>query len=902
MAHAIDIAEIDRLFEQLLELSESDRCVRLAGIEAAAPEQARMLRRLLALAASVDTGDFRSAADAAIDDAEELPPPDIPGYRILSQLGRGGMGTVYEAVRTVHGVEQPVALKVLRAHGAGAVDPQRFVEEQSILARLQHPNIALLLDVGSRDGRAYMVMERVVGEPIDRALPPPAAVARVLDAVLQVADALQRAHDHLIVHRDIKPDNVLMDADGHVKLIDFGIARAAQAQPPAGSGGATEPLTLRYASPEQLMAQPVGVASDLYQLGLLMHALLTASWPFREDPAQRPSLRLRADAEPLPPSRCVTDPARRRQLAGDIDAIVLKCLRYDPAQRYGSATALREDILRHRGHLPLAARRPTRGYRLQQFARRHPAAVALSASLLLVLFVGVAAAFVLAARSAEYAQRSERVLDTVVGMFAPANPYSGAADRQLTVVDAVARAAERFLGEEDADPAFQVAMLQRLGDMQSALRTFDQQRRLLERALQVAAAHRLPAANDGALAAALAEAQFGQGDFEAADRTIADHGPHATAANRLRLRYVQAKIAQERGERDEAAAHFDALQAAMARTPSDALFAGHVDNSHAILLGALGRFDEAIARFDAARARLDPGRLEHQEMLLTLPMNLAVAHGRKGDYPAADREFRQALASNGERLGPEHPTTLAVARNYSTLLGLTGRFQSSYAMLSAQHDAALAVDDRIARAHFLGRLSLAAFYTGRVESALRYQVEAIDGQAASVGSDARALAGVIDMLAWMLFETGAEDDARWLATEARSRGGDSARRSLLVLALLEADDAEGSPLAATLAGDDSEPCARVEFLALRALRARVAPPAVAVPAECAAAVGLRLRALGLAWHPPWEAQFPTEPFHSTLIERHRGGASVLATAAALTTPQRLLLAQAIGGDPGGRGY
>ena len=310
-----DFAGLDAELEALLELAEATRQARIDAIERADPGRARLLRRLLELAGSAETAGLRRAGTTAeADDA----PPHIPGYRIERELGRGGMGAVFEAVREVEGSEQRVAIKLLRGGGLDPAESERLVTEQRILARLQHPNIAVLLDAGRIDGRPYLVLERIEGVPIDRQLQPPAAPESVLAAIGQVAEALELAHAHFVVHRDIKPENVLVDSEGRIKLIDFGIAKLLEhadfGETPATRTGAA-PMTLRYASPEQLMAQPVGVPSDLYQLGLLMFRLLTGAWPFDESPQQLPTLRTRADVEPLPPSRAVSDPRLRRSRA-----------------------------------------------------------------------------------------------------------------------------------------------------------------------------------------------------------------------------------------------------------------------------------------------------------------------------------------------------------------------------------------------------------------------------------------------------------------------------------------------------------------------------------------------------------------------------------------------------------
>jgi serine/threonine-protein kinase len=325
MNQNLPLAEIDALFEQLLALPEAQREACLVQIAAANANLARSLRRLLELAQASDTRGLRAIGEAALGDCDDAAAPQIPGYRIERELGRGGMGTVYEAHRDLGGIEQPVAVKVLRRALLGEDELRRFLTEQRILARLSHPNITGLLDAGSIDGRPWMALERIEGQPIDRALSPPAPITAVLDAVVQIADALQLAHAHLVVHRDIKPDNVLVDAEGRIKLIDFGIAKllVEELGEHATQTGAA-PLTLRYASPEQLLGRPVGVPSDIYQLGLLMYWQLTGAWPWDESAQQLPTQRTQPEIEPVAPSERVDEAARKRALRGDLDCIVLR--------------------------------------------------------------------------------------------------------------------------------------------------------------------------------------------------------------------------------------------------------------------------------------------------------------------------------------------------------------------------------------------------------------------------------------------------------------------------------------------------------------------------------------------------------------------------------------------------
>jgi len=313
-------------------------------------------------------------------------------YEVVGELGRGGMGVVLKAVRADDAYRKVVAVKLVPAAGLSARARERFLEERQILAGLEHPNIARLLDGGTTaDGVPYLVMELVEGERIDvwcqaRDL----GVDARLRLFLEVAAAVHHAHRNLVVHRDIKPGNVLVTSDGVPKLLDFGVARFA-----TGDGDATltaaSALTPAYASPEQLLQDgPIGTASDVYSLGVLLHELLTGQRPRRSGGGDGELLATAAGLEPERPS-VTAPPALRRRLRGDLDVILLTALRTAPEARYGSAEAFADDVRRHLDGRPVRARPPTLTYRLSKFTRRNPGAVAALTLAIVALAGGVVA-------------------------------------------------------------------------------------------------------------------------------------------------------------------------------------------------------------------------------------------------------------------------------------------------------------------------------------------------------------------------------------------------------------------------------------------------------------------------------------------------------------------------------
>ncbi len=305
----------------------------------------------------------------------------IGPWRLEERLGRGGMGDVWRARRADGAYDEVVALKTVRTGMDAPELVARFEAERHILARLAHPHIARLLDGGvSEDGRPYLVMDYVEGAPItayaeQRALPVAARLALFLD----VCDAVLYAHRNLVVHRDIKPSNILVTRDGHVVLLDFGIAKLLDPGPDSTEGTTRTQarlLTPEFASPEQQRGDPVTTASDVYMLGVVLRELLTGS----------------RDA---PPRATRSAP----KLRGDLDVIVHAATQPDPARRYGSVEPLADDIRRYLAGLPIRARADSWAYRARKFARRHRFGVAIAALLVLALAADVAASMWQAARA-----------------------------------------------------------------------------------------------------------------------------------------------------------------------------------------------------------------------------------------------------------------------------------------------------------------------------------------------------------------------------------------------------------------------------------------------------------------------------------------------------------------------
>ncbi|MEZ5465650.1 MAG: serine/threonine-protein kinase [Lysobacteraceae bacterium] len=428
-----------------------------------------------------------SQPEADLLDADpESAAPSIPGYRLLHRLARGGMGEVWLAERSGDDFRQQVAIKrmgtgILRDRDAQA----RFRVERQILASLDHPNIARLLDGGSSDdGLPYLVMEYVEGERIDAWCRSQALGARgVVELMTRVARALQAAHQQLVVHRDLKPGNVLVDRHGEPKLLDFGIAKLLDGDAfgltRADTRTGAQLLTPRYAAPEQVRGEAIGTAADIYAFGVLLYELLSGESPYG---AAVTTLRLPAavcDDEPAPPSQRLAQRTRRplsttashiesRQLRGDLDAIVLKCLRKQPAGRYAGMGELIADLDAWQQGGIVAARRGSRAYRLRRFVRRHWFGLAVAAGVLLLtmgflfqLSRQLEATRIERDRATLERDKANRVTGFMVDLLKSADP-SRALGEEVSVREALDRGVARLDEGFDDYPALKSHLLARL--------------------------------------------------------------------------------------------------------------------------------------------------------------------------------------------------------------------------------------------------------------------------------------------------------------------------------------------------------------------------------------------------------------------------------------------------------
>ncbi len=385
---------VAELFEAALEKEPAARASFLA--EAAGGDSTLSQEVLLLLAADEKAGEFLSAGLPS----PPMNPPSVPvgrrigQYRVLSEIGHGGMGAVYRAVRDDDQYQKQVAIKLIRGGMASEYTIKRFKAERQILANLEHANIARLIDGGTtEEGAPYFSMEYVEGKPLDQycALHH-LSIPHRLELFRTVCAAVQYAHQRLVIHRDLKPSNILVTEDGTPKLLDFGIAKLLDEEVGLGltfTGFAL--MTPEYSSPEQVKGEPVTTAADVYSLGMVLYELLALQRAYELKTRSTLEIsRVVCQVEPKRPS-AVTPRELSRQLAGDLDTIVLKAVRKEPARRYASAQELSEDIRRHLAGLPVFARGESTSYRAAKFVQRHKAAVAATALVGLSLLGGLVA-------------------------------------------------------------------------------------------------------------------------------------------------------------------------------------------------------------------------------------------------------------------------------------------------------------------------------------------------------------------------------------------------------------------------------------------------------------------------------------------------------------------------------
>jgi tetratricopeptide (TPR) repeat protein/tRNA A-37 threonylcarbamoyl transferase component Bud32 len=495
-----DWHRLNGLLKEALDLDEPARSRWLAALPAGAQDLKPMLERLLSTVAPGATSQtlppvVQMAAAAIATMRREQAGDRIGPWQLDRLLAEGGMGTVWIAQRADGVMQRTAALKLPRAEWIDHGLAERIARERAILARLQHQHIAVLYDAGvGADGRPYLALEYIDGEPIDAWCQgrDPREIVRLF---VQVVRAVAYAHSQLVIHRDIKPGNVLVTAGGVPKLLDFGISKLLEADAPTAHETALtrltgRALTLAYAAPEQVLGQPVAVMADVYALGVVLFELLAQTRLYRAQEPRALEAEL-LEGDPRAPSAVTPDRTRAKLLRGDLDAIVLTALKLAPAERYQSAAAFADDLARYLAGEPVRARPDSRAYRLRKFVARNRLPVAAAGAILLTLAAGLGVALWQADAAREQLRRATAMNDFVLSLIRQADPL---ASRQMKEADLalLATIEERVDTEFKGAPDQQLQLRVTVGDAYRNRGEMVAARRVFQRAIDAAAPY-LPA-------------------------------------------------------------------------------------------------------------------------------------------------------------------------------------------------------------------------------------------------------------------------------------------------------------------------------------------------------------------------------------------------------------------------
>jgi eukaryotic-like serine/threonine-protein kinase len=625
--------------------------------------------------------------DAADDTVTAMAGERIGAWRIEERIGRGGMGDVYRGVRDDASYSQEVAIKLVRPGFATGELSRRFRVERQILAWLEHPNIATLLDGGvSPDGQPYIVMQYVRGLPITEWADANGLDARRrLELFRTVCEAVQFAHTNLVVHRDLKPSNILVTEDGQVRLLDFGIAKLLD--PRGIDTGVTQDLrmlTPERAAPEQLVGGAITTATDVHALGVLLYELLTGRLPFRaESPVELQ--RLITETEPPRPSEYAA------QAKGDLDAIVQKTLRKEPHRRYASAGQLADEITRFLHGEPVLARPDSLGYRARKFIARNRLAVA-AASTFVILLAGSATVAAWQSRERAIAldrmqlerDKAKRLADFLSGVFRINDPGQSRG-REITARELLDRGAADIRTELADQPLVLAEMRMAIGQAYRTLGIMQPADSLL--GLALAQRRELLPPDDPDLAFSL-EQMMRTRAAQSRFREALDLGREATAirqrvdgARSVALAEdldIMGRIYVDLNVLDTAKMHFE-----RALDIQTAAF-GAVDRSVAITLRNLGNIrlwqDSGEAAALYFRQAIDVAKRatsEDDPFVFEMLEDYALSHQAIGQLDSAEAIHRYLLGARERVFGPDHPNTSYSYFNLARVLSWEHRYDEA---------------------------------------------------------------------------------------------------------------------------------------------------------------------------------------------------------------------------------
>jgi eukaryotic-like serine/threonine-protein kinase len=644
--------QVKTILEQALDKQPGERTVFVTAACADDSELREEVESLLAVEA--DSEDFIETPLVRFNISE--PPLEplalgerVGAYRILREIGRGGMGSVYLAARADEAYEKQVAIKVIRRGMDTEEVVRRFRSERQILAKLDHPNIARLLDGGAtEDGRPYFVLEHVEGRPIDEYCEAERLSLRErLDLMLDICSAVQLAHQNLVVHRDLKPGNILVTADGTPKLLDFGIAKLLDPAAQEVTQLGVRPMTPEYASPEQVKGEPVTTASDVYSLGVLLYVLLTGRSPYEPPATDREAIAraIREETPPKPSTAAVrpgkavrrlpeSDPkVLRKHLSGDLDNIILMAMRKEPERRYSSVEALANDLRRYLDRMPVVASGDTWRYRAGKFVKRHRVGVLVTTLVALVL-VGSSISMTLLWRQAvRERDRAEAVSDFLEKLFEIPDPSESRGEK-ITAREVLDRGAQTIQTDLKGQPELQADLMETIGRVYRSLGLSGRARPFLVQTVE------------------LRRATLGRDNLKVAD------GLQNLAA-----------VLRELGEMGKAEAYLrEALKIQHKRGVEETSeYAANLNNL-ASLLEEQNKLEEAEELYrQAMEIKKRLLGTEHEDIAKGFN-NLGTLLHKKGDLDAAEEHYRRALEMRRRLLGDDHPEVTSSMNNLAVFL------------------------------------------------------------------------------------------------------------------------------------------------------------------------------------------------------------------------------------------
>lgn len=620
-----------------------------------------------------------AARVASLEPGEHFGP-----YQVVRMIGQGGMGVIYQAERSGGQFEQTVAIKLLRPAGAGAQVLVDAMREQRLLARLDHPNIARIIDAGIADnGQSFIVMEYVNGRDL-------VAYCRELNLdlesrlalFLKICKAVSHAHRNLVLHRDLKPQNILVTEDGEPRLVDFGVARLLEQ-----TGGTTEPstatiagftaLTPEYASPEQIRGEPLTTATDVYALGVNLYELLTGERPYRFESRSPEEIVRRVTEAPLDlaskrASSSQAPPVSARLLRGDLDVIISQAMHRDPERRYPSAQALADDVELFMRGLPISARADSVGYRLRKFVRRQRLPVSIAALALLLVIGGLSVAWVNSQARLQEAERAESLNRFMLRLFDSVTPTERQGEA-FSVSQLLENGTQRAQVELANEPEVMQQVLLKIVDTQIALGDLNAAQETLDLLLAEPGLHLENSVNGVDAMHRMAWLQFLRGEakeaiqgLERAATLLAQLSPSDSARlASLKTRQAQAQRAMVQLPQAESLLleALDLLAGPPALDPREAQV------ELALVYTELGQLNKALemhlAVIESSR-HWDGG--QDSMALSQYHSSAGFSYFQLGDMEAALRYNTQALEIAGRLAGEEHLNYLSLlVRNASFL-------------------------------------------------------------------------------------------------------------------------------------------------------------------------------------------------------------------------------------------